>query len=120
MCKKNPWQQWFVANHYCAAGRPKLEDALMNYARMVFEHTLVYEQDLSDMVKHLKTKHDKLRAENKRWASVEISITPAREGDTLVWLHIGKQNLTLQKVKYVHEGIDPNNAYNENASSFQQ
>ncbi len=103
------WQRWFVSGSYTPAGRPKLEDELMRYARGVYLHTLIYETDLPNLVKQIQVKQEQIWEANKRLRKVEVklgrdwySIVPTR------WLYIGEQHLVLTKVKDEKETIDPN------------
>ena len=94
---KNPYQRWFVNNHYSTAGRPKMEDDLMRFAREEWMDALVYESDITRMVEVLKEKQESLWAANKRLKKVEIS-TSKYATDGNCWLYIGAQHLCLRKV----------------------
>ena len=107
----NNYQRWFVNNHYSVAGRPKMEDALMRYAKKVFMHTLIYQADLQDLVANINAKQRELAKENGRLKPVDIRLSSLREGEKIIWLYIGSQNLTLCKVKEEIEVIDPDCPY---------
>lgn len=95
---KNPYQRWFVNNHYSVAGRPKMEDDLMKFAREKWMDCTVYESDIPRMVKVLKEKQEYLWAANKRLKKVDIS-TSKHSTDGNCWLYIGAQHLVLRMVK---------------------
>ena len=96
---KNPYQRWFVNSHYSVAGRPKMEDELMNFAREKWMDCLVYETDIPRMVVVLKEKQEKIYAENKRLKKVEISTSKyTTDGDCWLYLYIGAQHLCLRRV----------------------
>ena len=90
--------QWFFDGAYFVAGRPKMEDDLMSYARHEYLHCLVYDTYLPQIVKELQYKQELLWSQNKRLKRVEISLSK-NDGGSVRWLHIGAQHLTLQRVK---------------------
>ena len=100
------WKQWFVYDYHRAAGRPKLEDAVMEYAMERFLYCLVYEKDLPDLVSHLKSKQDKLFETNRRTRKVDIHLSRWRD-EPHASIIIGEQSIRLRKVAGEHETIDP-------------
>lgn len=92
--------RWFIANAYVVAGRPRMESALMDFAKQKYLYYLVYDSDLGSLVEQILKQQTQLRAENPRWQSVDVHITDfaRRYNDNLIWLHIGAQHLTLQLV----------------------
>ena len=96
--RKNPYQRWFVNNHYSVAGRPKMEDDLMKFAREKWMDCTVYESDIPRMVEVLKAKQESLWSANKRLKKVDIS-TSKHSTDGNCWLYIGAQHLGLRMVK---------------------
>lgn len=97
---------WFVYDYHCAAGRPKAEDAVFNYAREKYLFRLIAEELLdTEVLPDLIRYRDKILSENKRLGFVEITLghgvrlgaMDKRDGHT--WLHIGQQSLHLRKVK---------------------
>lgn len=95
--------QWFVTGAYSVAGRPEMEAALMDFCKERYLYHLVYEGDLDHLIGEITQHQTYLHNQNKRWAAAEISLTnrKRRENDDLIWLHIGAQHLTLQRVKGV-------------------
>lgn len=98
MKPNDPYQRWFFNSAYVAAGRPKMEEALMNYARKSYLDCLVYESYLPDIVQEIKDLQDVYFERNKRLKKVEIRLSENDGSDTR-WLHIGAMNLTLRKVR---------------------
>jgi hypothetical protein len=96
---KNLYQRWFVTDYYICAGRPIMEDQLMQYAQKEWLYCSVYETFIPSMVKDLKERQDVLREANKRLKKVDIYFHPIREDDDLVFLYIGQQHLTLRKIR---------------------
>lgn len=96
--------QWFIYDYYCAAGRPKAEDAVFHYAQERYLHCLVADYMLEDIVMDLERYCMRVREENKRLAPVKIYITDERKrADGHAWLYIGAQHLHLRRVKKVIE-----------------
>lgn len=95
--------QWFVSRAYSIGGRPKMEDALMDFCKERFLCHLVYEGDLDHLLGEISQQQTYLHNQNKRWAAVEISLTDRRrrECDDTIWLNIGDQHLTMQRVRGV-------------------
>ena len=96
---KNMYQRWFVTNYYICAGRPLMEDQLMDYARKTWLHCSVYETYIPSMVKELKERQDIIWEANKRLKKVDIHVTPLRKDEDLVFLYVGAQHLTIQKIR---------------------
>ena len=92
------YQRWFFDSAYVVAGRPKMEDALMHYAREHYYVCLVYETFLPEIVKEIQEHQDRLYEQNKRLKKVEIRLSK-NDGSSTRWLHIGAQHLTIRKVK---------------------
>ncbi len=98
MNDKHP--MWFIYDYYICSGRPKAEDAVMQYAQTKYLYNLVSESALEDIQMDLERYGLKIREENKRLAPVKVSITDKRQRtDGHAWIHIGGQNLSLRKVK---------------------
>ena len=105
-CLDEKYPMWFVYDYHCAAGRPKAEDAVFNYAREKYLFRLIAEELLdTEVLPDLIRYRDKVLSENKRLGFVEITLghgvrlgtMDKRDGHT--WLHIGQQSLHLRKVK---------------------
>ena len=99
MNNKNPYQRWFVFDYYCAAGRPKMEDALMEWARKQWLYCSVYETSLKDMVLRLKEKQDQLYEENKRLKKIDIRLCKNGVYDNMITIAIGAQSLRLREIR---------------------
>ena len=109
MQENNNYQRWFVDSFYTYAGAPKLEAALMRYARHHFLHCLVYEKDIKDVVSNIKAAQEKIYEQNRRLKKVRVECSKTRLGadDDIIWLYIGEQHLVLQKVREEIETVDP-------------
>ena len=109
MQENNNYQRWFVDSFYSYAGAPKLEAALMQYARRHFLHCLVYETDIKDVVSNIKAAQEALYKQNRRLKKVRVECSKTRFGadDDIIWLYVGYQHLVLQKVKEEIETVDP-------------
>ena len=92
--------RWFINNAYVVAGRPKMEYALMDFARGEYMYHLICDSDLDNLVEQILQQQTQLRSENKSWQSVDVHLTDRSRSanDNLIWLHIGAQHLTLQRV----------------------
>ena len=106
MNNKNKYQRWFVFDCYTPAGRPKMEDALMNWAAKKWLHCTIYEHDLKDMVKALNNKQDRLHEENKRLKRVDIKLNHTSLFPDIQTLWIGSQNLRLKRVREELEYVE--------------
>jgi hypothetical protein len=92
--------RWFVYDYHCAAGRPKMEDAIFDFARKEFLYKEIYEPDLQSLVTICNRYQQKLWAENKRLKEVEITLTKQWGiDDNLRWLTIGGQSLHLRRIE---------------------
>lgn len=96
---ENLYQRWFVTDYYICAGRPQMEDQLMDFARKEWLYCSVYETFIPSMVKDLKERQDILWKANKRLKKVDIHVTPLRRDEDLVFLYVGAQHLTLRKIR---------------------
>lgn len=93
------YPRWFVYDYYTYSGAPKLEDALMTWARLQYLHCLIAESLLDYVVKKIQEKQEELWAENKRLKKVEIRFSKSDWDSGHKWLYIGSQHLSLRKVK---------------------
>lgn len=103
----NTYQRWFISNAYTVNGRPKMEAALMTYAREAWLHCSIYGFDLLDMVDVLGRVQGKLQMEHRQWAPVKVILT-VDDGTEVRWLKIGAQHLTLQKIREELEYVELN------------
>lgn len=92
-------QRWFVYDYHCAAGRPKMEDAVFQFAREKFLYKEVCEQDLQSLVTICNRKQQELYAQNRRLKEVEIVLTKDWNSQGHRWLTIGGQSLHLRRIK---------------------
>jgi hypothetical protein len=95
------YPMWFVYDYHVSAGRPKAEAAVFEYAREKYLYRLIAEELLSkEVIPDLVRYCDKVLAENKRLAPVEISLgagrCPLKDGHA--WIYIGQQSLHIRKV----------------------
>ena len=106
--KKNDENRWFVSDYYAAAGRPKMEDALMEFARKSWLYSIVPECQMEQMVVVLNREQARLKAENKRWGDVNVRLGIWDRGpfgkDDHARLYIGSQNLFLRLIRREFEG----------------
>ena len=95
--------RWFVYDYYCAAGRPKMEDALLEYARQKLLYKIIDRRDFDGIVTMLNRKQQELYAENKRLKQVDVRFTkdhgPAYGIDETKQLYIGQQWLRLHLIR---------------------
>lgn len=97
---EDKYPRWFVYDSYTPAGRPKLEDALMTWAKVNYEYCLIADELLPYVVEQIKKKQDELWEQNKRLKKVEIRLSQNNSfhpGNK--WLYIGDQHLALRKVR---------------------
>ena len=95
---ENIYQRWFFDGTYDVAGRPKMEQALMHYARATYYECLVYESFLPEIVKDIQEHQERLYKQNKRLKKVEIRLSK-NDGSSTRWLYIGAQHFNIRKVK---------------------
>ena len=97
---EDKYPRWFVYDSYTPAGRPKLEDALMTWAKLQYLHTIIAEDQLKSVVDRILDKQDELWNENKRRKKVDVSLSRRDHFENTVrWLYIGAQHLALRKVR---------------------
>ena len=96
---ENMYQRWFVMDTYEPAGRPQMEDQLMDYAKKQWLHCSVYQTFIEGMVKDLKERQEILWNANKRLKKVDIHASSLQAADGVVWLYIGEQHLTLRRIR---------------------
>ena len=91
---------YFVYDFYTASGRPKAEDAVMQYARDKYMYCLLADYMLEDVQMDLERYCMKIREENRRLSGVNINVSEERyEFQGHRTIHIGVQSLRLRKVK---------------------
>lgn len=93
-------ERWFVFDYHCVAGRPKMEDAVFEYAREILLYKIVYAKDLDGIVTLLNQKQQELYAENKRLKPVEIELSKHYyDADSSRCIYIGNQSIHLRKIE---------------------
>ena len=92
------YQRWFFDGAYVVAGRPKMEEMLMEYARKAYLECLVYGTFLPKIVVELIDLQEVYYEQNKRLKKVEIRLSKD-DGSNIRWLYIGAQHLNLRKVR---------------------
>lgn len=96
----NDNELWFIYDYYVASGRPKAEDAVMNYAREKYLYSLAREYMLEEIQRDLEIYCMKILEGNKRLAPVNIRISEKRlRKDGHARLFVGAQNLRLRRVE---------------------
>ena len=78
------YPRWFVYGYYTYAGAPKLEDALMTWARLQYLHCLIAESQLDYVVKKIEEKQEELWEQNKRLKKVEIRLSKNDGSDKMI------------------------------------
>lgn len=96
-------KRWFVFDYHCVAGRPKMEDAVFEYAREILLYKIVYAKDLDGIVTLLNKKQQELYAENKRLKAVNVRYSKdfgyLYGPDNGKQFYIGQQWLKLRKIE---------------------
>lgn len=90
-------ERWLVFDCHCVAGRPKMEDALMEYARNELLYKIIYRKDFDGIVTLLNKKQQELCADNKHLKPVEIGYLYGT--GTVRWIYIGYQTIHLCKIE---------------------
>lgn len=72
----------------------------MDYVKERYLHHLICECDLNHLLAEINQQQTRLHNQNRRWQEVEVTITDrkSRVHESLIWLHIGAQFFTLQRV----------------------
>lgn len=93
--------RWFVAEVYSVAGRPKMEEELMDYAKGHLLHRIINTQaGIRAAMQELLAHQSEVQASGKRWLPVNIysSMNSLCNGE-LCYIYIGQSSLTLRLVK---------------------
>lgn len=92
---------WFVYDHYTICG-PKLEQAVITWAKLQYLHHLIADDQLPYVVKKIQDMQDELWEQNKRLKKVEVKASEATswtyDSDHRT-IFIGQQTLRLRRVK---------------------
>lgn len=92
---------WFFYDLHTTAGRPKMEDALMDYAKEAYLHGLVVEDDFAQILFDLEDRQREILESNKRLRRVEVRLIYNPYYSDAADLRIGEQYLRLRKVRKV-------------------
>ena len=102
MLEKYP--MWFCYAIYDYSGAPKLERALMDFAKENFRFALFDEDAIGhDCVERLQARADRLLKENPRWKPVTVRLIKNDLVDGHWTVHFGNMILKLQKVNHYYE-----------------
>jgi len=88
---------YFCYDYRMVAGRPKMEDHLIEFARKNALYRTFTEQERAKLLTDLMDEQERMREANKRLRPVEIIYINGYDG--LVWLSIGEQSLSFRKIK---------------------
>ena len=91
--------RWFVYDCYAVAGRPKMESALVDYAREHYLYRIVWQGDLQKLVTELNEQQLNLHAQNKRLQIVDVTLSANSMYNDIQYLGIGQQHFTLRRVR---------------------
>lgn len=88
---------YFCDSAHTTSGRPKMEDILMDYAKVRVFHKIVHGSDFSNLVSEIENEQQRQKQLNGRLKECCISLYGGHE-DGIVWLAIGQNHLCFQKV----------------------
>lgn len=94
---------YFCYDHYLPAGRPMMESALREYARLLLLHRSIAGADIDDLTAVIMARQAELAEQHHSWKPVEIRYSAGTNG--LVWFYIGESHLQLQKIEGRFEGF---------------
>ena len=91
-----------TADYFCydchrTSGRPKMEEALFDYARKLILYKLIAGQDLDAVIRELKMREDVLQEQHRAWRRTSYYFSGGMDGH--LWLIIGEGHLSLRKVE---------------------
>ena len=99
------YPMWFVYDYHIESNRPKAEAAVFKYAQEKYLFRLISEELIeTEVIPDLIQYRDKILAENKRLAPVEIRLGDSvrlgtyEKKDGHAWLRIGQLSLHLRRV----------------------
>ena len=87
---------WHFTSAYTVAGRPKGEDALMNYARNKWLYRMVMEEELDEVIEDIEVEQARILKENPKLKHTEVSLSKLISHHQV--LFIGQQNLSMIEV----------------------
>lgn len=87
---------WHFTSAYTAAGRPKGETALMNYARNKWLYQMVLDEELDEVVEDIEVEQARILKENPRLRRTEVSISKLLNHYRS--LFVGQQSLSMIEV----------------------
>ena len=88
---------WHFTSAYTAAGRPKGETALMNYARNKWLYQMVLDEELDEVIEDIEVEQARILKENPRLKHTEVHIGGPHISHHRI-LFIGQQNLSMIEV----------------------
>ena len=88
---------WHFTSAYTVAGRPKGEDALMNYARKKWLYQMVMEEELDEVIEDIEVEQARILKENPRLKHTEVHIGGPHVSHYQT-LFVGQQNLSMIEV----------------------
>lgn len=91
-----------TADYFCYAchstsGRPKMEEALYDYARKIILYRIIYGPDLDTVINELKRREDVLQEQHRNWRRTSYYFSGGMDGH--LWLVIGEAHLSLRKIE---------------------
>ena len=98
------YPMWFCFDVYEYAGAPKLERALMDFAKERFSNALFNEEAIQpECVDELEAHAYVLLKKNPRWKPVLIRKVINKAVPDLMYVNIGNMELRLRKVSHYYE-----------------
>ena len=88
---------YFVDNFYHLSGCPKMEDALMNYARNKWLYRMVLEEELDEVVEDIEVEQARILKENPKLRHTEVNIGKSYVSHYRS-LFVGQQSLSMIEV----------------------
>ena len=93
----NTLSTYFCYDAYSTAGRPKMEDALYDFAKDYILYKTIPGDAVDDLVGDIWNRQEFLQADHRNWKPVEISVYGGQDG--LFWLNIGESHLRFREIR---------------------
>lgn len=90
---------WHFTSAYTVAGRPKGEDALMNYARNKWLYRMDLEEELDEVVEDIEVEQARILKENPKLKRTEVSLSKLTSHHQV--LFVGQQHLSMTEVLHM-------------------
>lgn len=97
MNKIDKTAEYFCYDCHSTSGRPKMEEALYDYARKKILYRLIAGVDFDALLRELKLREDVLQEQHRNWRRTTYQFSGGMDGH--VWLVIGEAHLSLRKVE---------------------